>query len=115
MNATAEKSVRRQQVEARRARVAKLIPKTPRVRVVPRDDKIREAIKHPTGIKFGADGAAEWPFDQFTKRRLRDGDITIEEKREPTHARDPRPRARTHVNHAQEHEPEQPKEPTPEA
>lgn len=107
MNATAEKSVRRQQVEARRARVAKLIPKTPRVRVVPRDDKIREGIKHPSGVKFPASGAAEWPLDQFTKRRLRDGDITIEERREAIQGRDARPR-----NQAR---PEPAKEPTPEA
>jgi hypothetical protein len=36
-------------------------------------------------MRFTSDGWAEWPDDQFTRRRLRDGDITLEppKKAEP--------------------------------
>jgi hypothetical protein len=54
------------------------MPVFPRVRVVPRDDDIRQFIKHPSGGPFPASGAAEWPLDTFTNRRLADGDITLE-------------------------------------
>src|SRR5262245_56407232 len=80
--ATAEKSVRQQQIEARRNRVASVIPKIPRVRVVPASDDVRKYIKHPTGLKFPESGAAEWPLDSFTRRRLRDGSVTREEQKE---------------------------------
>jgi len=81
--ATAEKSVRQQQIEARRNRVASVIPKIPRVRVVPASDDVRKYIKHPSGLKFPESGAAEWPLDSFTRRRLRDGSVTREEQKEP--------------------------------
>jgi hypothetical protein len=45
----------------------------PRIRVWPRNDEIRKYMKHPVGnIAFRATIAdsVEWPFDQFTKRRL---------------------------------------------
>jgi hypothetical protein len=59
-----------------------------RVRVVPRDDEIRENIKHqPGGIAFPAEGSVEWPLDNFTKRRLRDGDVKLESQ-EDSKARD---------------------------
>jgi len=80
--ATAEKSVRQQQIEARRNRVASVIPKIPRVRVVPASDDVRKYIKHPTGLKFPESGAAEWPLDSFTRRRLRDGSVTREEQQQ---------------------------------
>jgi hypothetical protein len=49
------------------------------VRVLPRSDQIRRYIKHPkTRVGFPAEGSAEWPNDTFTKRRVRDGDVTIE-------------------------------------
>ena len=52
---------------------------TKRVRVIPRDDVVRRDIKHmPQGIRFPAQGSVEWPLDQFTKRRLRDGTVTLE-------------------------------------
>lgn len=51
-----------------------------RVRVVPRDDVIRRDIRHGvSGARFPeSEGSVEWPFDQFTKRRLRDGTVTLE-------------------------------------
>jgi hypothetical protein len=49
------------------------------VRVLPRNDQIRKYIKHPrTRVGFPAEGSAEWPNDAFTKRRIIDGDVTIE-------------------------------------
>ena len=34
---------------------------------------------HPAGTLFDSNGMADWPDDQFTQRRIRDGDITTEE------------------------------------
>ena len=52
---------------------------TPKVRVIPKNDTLRKILKHgATGRGFPAEGSVEWPLDQFTKRRIRDGDITIE-------------------------------------
>jgi len=89
---TTEPSVRQQQIEARRARVAAQLPKIPRVRVLPASDDIRKYIKHPTGIKFPATGSAEWPLDSFTRRRLRDGSVTREEQQKEA---EQQPHART--------------------
>lgn len=51
------------------------------VRVLPRTDEIRKYLKHPgTRVGFLAEGSSEWPNDQFTRRRIRDGDISIERK-----------------------------------
>jgi len=42
-------------------------------------DNVKKFIKHvPTGYKFDANGVSDWPDDQFTRRRLRDGDISLE-------------------------------------
>jgi hypothetical protein len=54
-----------------------------RARVVPKNDDIRRVLKHPTGwIGFRATGSVEWPLDNFTARRLRDGDVTLEDARQ---------------------------------
>jgi hypothetical protein len=50
------------------------------VRVVPKNENLRKYLKHGvTKVGFLAEGAVEWPNDQFTRRRLKEGDITIEE------------------------------------
>jgi len=41
---------------------------------------------HPTGTLFDSNGMADWPDDRFTFRRLRDGDITLEEPKQVTQA-----------------------------
>jgi hypothetical protein len=42
-------------------------------------DHVRRSIFHPLGrIKFNVNGEAEWPLDQFTIRRVKDGDISLE-------------------------------------
>jgi hypothetical protein len=87
-----EKSARHKQLEARQERIQARKPKPQMVRVVPKNDAIRKYIKHlPSGIAFPESGAAEWPLDNFTRRRLRDGDVTIEEQK--AEAARPRPRA----------------------
>jgi hypothetical protein len=41
-------------------------------------ENVRKFIFHPlTRAKFDADGIAEWPMDQFTVSRIRDGDISL--------------------------------------
>jgi hypothetical protein len=47
------------------------------MRVRAKNDVIAKHIRHlPTGLKF-RDGVAEWPDDQFTQRRIRDGDVEV--------------------------------------
>jgi len=78
-----EKSLREQQVEARKAHMRKVNPPLPRVRVNPKDDDMRRLLKHPsTGVRFPAHGSVEWPLDQFTRRRLKDGSVTKDERAE---------------------------------
>jgi hypothetical protein len=52
----------------------------PGVRVVPANDEMRKILRHPRGLRFRSEGAMEWPNDRFTKRRLADGSITLEER-----------------------------------
>ena len=49
-----------------------------RVRVTPRDDDVRKSIRHPTAGGFRAEGSIDWPLDSFTKRRIREGAVTVE-------------------------------------
>jgi hypothetical protein len=48
------------------------------VKVIPATDEIRKYVKHPTGIKFGKSGPAEWPMDGFTRKRIREGAVKLE-------------------------------------
>jgi hypothetical protein len=49
------------------------------VRVLPATDQIRRYLKHPANkVGFLAEGAAEWPNDAFTKRRIIEGDVRLE-------------------------------------
>jgi len=50
------------------------------IKVVPKNDTIRKQIKHPVAGKFRAQGSMDWPDDSFTARRIRDGDVTVEEQ-----------------------------------
>jgi hypothetical protein len=49
------------------------------MKVLPKNDDVRRVLSHPIAGKFRAEGTSEWPDDSFTSRRLRDGDITVEE------------------------------------
>jgi len=53
---------------------------TPRVKVMPGDDAMRRLLTHPSGVGFHATGGAEWPFDRFTRRRLKEGAIVLAAK-----------------------------------
>jgi hypothetical protein len=48
------------------------------VKVTPKNDTLRKLLRHPRAGAFPKDGPAEWPDDRFTKRRLADGDISVE-------------------------------------
>ena len=70
--------------------------KTPEgmLRVVARNKTIRETIRHPTAGALTDDPAgALWPADQFTFRRLEDGDISEVTEAPVTKTADPAPAA----------------------
>lgn len=51
------------------------------VKVYAKDENFAKAMTWLLGARgrgFASDGSGEWPKDQFTQRRLRDGDITLE-------------------------------------
>lgn len=52
----------------------------PGVRVWPRDEAMRVALKHPrTGVAFRGTihDSVEWPNDAFTKKRLLSGSVRL--------------------------------------
>jgi hypothetical protein len=54
------------------------------VRVLPTNDDMRRLLKHPRGIAFpSGGGSVEWPNDNFTRRRIAEGAVTIEERAKP--------------------------------
>jgi hypothetical protein len=64
-------------MNARRAAFASRMPRLAPVRIMPRDDEVRRFLTHPSGNAFPDSGAAEWPNDRFTQRRLADGSVTV--------------------------------------
>ena len=88
-----KKSLRKQQLEDRREKMKKLTPKVERVRVSPASEELRQVLKHPkSGVKFPASGSVEWPLDQFTRRRIKEGSVTREDdRRQQGQRRDQRP------------------------
>ena len=71
--------IRQKYLAARRERLKKFMPKQPRVRVLPANEDFRQVIKHPSGIRFPEEGSVEWPMDKFTRKRIAEGDVTVEE------------------------------------
>ena len=50
----------------------------PRVALVdPKNEELKKFLRHPRGTDWREDGTASWPDDQFTLRRLRDGDVML--------------------------------------
>ena len=42
-------------------------------------DSVKRNIFHPVGrFRFDDNGVADWPIDQFTRRRIRDRDVSLE-------------------------------------
>lgn len=85
-----------QRAERRRDRLAKVAEQTrvPRVRVVPATDALRSVLRHPNGnIGFRSEGSIEWPHDSFTKKRIREGSISIEQQQQPQTQQQPHPKA----------------------
>jgi hypothetical protein len=75
----AEPSERKKRRLERMERVKKASSR-PRVRVVPTSEEKRKALRRlPDRIGFLEEGSVEWPNDTFTRNRIRDGDVTLEE------------------------------------
>lgn len=58
------------------------------VRVFPANEDMLKHLRHPgRNVGFLAmDQSVEWPLDQFTKRRIRDGDVTIDDSSDASQA-----------------------------
>ena len=54
------------------------------VRVTPASDELRKVLRHPRGARFPNEGSAEWPNDRFTKRRLAEGAVKLEQAEKKT-------------------------------
>jgi hypothetical protein len=73
--------VRQKAIAARKAMLASRTPKRERVRVSPANDDVRRLLRHPHAGGFPVSGgAADWPLDRFTRRRLNDKSITRAER-----------------------------------
>lgn len=68
---------RQKRVAERQAQLKSRLPKAEVVRVEPATDVLRKGVRHPRGIAFPPSGAAEWPLDRFTKRRIADGTVKV--------------------------------------
>lgn len=54
------------------------------VKVWPKDDVMRKHLRHPADrAGFRAEGPADWPYDQFTTRRIEDGDVVLSDPNPP--------------------------------
>lgn len=96
------------QAAARMGRVRVGGYKRPGIRVEPKNEDLRRVMFHPVGkIKFRSTGSVEWPDDQFTRRRIRDGDVIVVESNGQSEQRKPQhQQARRHPQHSQ-HKPPQ--------
>lgn len=102
----------KQRADRRRDRLAKVAEQTkvPRVRVVPATDALRSVLRHPSGnIGFRPEGSIEWPLDSFTKKRIREGAVSIEQQQAQSQPQS-RPQARP-APKPDEPQQEQPKKP----
>jgi hypothetical protein len=75
-------AIRQERIKARKELMARITPRYPYVRVSPRDDDMRRILRHPNGVGFHATGSVEWPFDKFTRKRIADGSVVVEEKKQ---------------------------------
>jgi hypothetical protein len=51
-----------------------------------KNETLARVLRHPNGMGFSADGTTHWPRDQFTLRRIRDGDVTLVDDDKPREA-----------------------------
>ena len=72
-------AVRQQAIAARKEMLARHAPKRAPVHVNPANVDVRRVLKHPHAGPFPASGAALWPRDRFTRRRLFDKSITLQD------------------------------------
>lgn len=65
-----------EKLKARLGRV-RVPGRRPGIRVEPANEDLRRVMKHPSGIRFRSEGSVEWPDDQFTRRRIKAGDVKV--------------------------------------
>jgi len=83
---TSEPTERQKRIAARAENLRSRLPHVPIVLVEPTSDEYRKFIKHPNGTRFPESGAAKWPLDQFTQRRIKDGSVKVVDARAHAHA-----------------------------
>lgn len=90
-----EMSERGKRLAARDERIKSLTPRRPTIQVEPTRDDYRKHLKHPNGKGFPeGSGAANWPDDRFTRRRIADGSVKAVEHQRSASSRPQRsPRA----------------------
>jgi hypothetical protein len=97
-HATSSENPRKAIREARAARL-KVIEGPPKtMKVYPANDTVRAIMRHANGMPFPTNGAAEWPIDSFTHRRIAEGSVSTEEGAggeyaEPDQSKNPREQA----------------------
>jgi len=59
------------------------------VRVICKNEEYAKVLKHPlTKVGFAdTSTSVNWPDDAFTKRRIKDGDVVVEDSKKATHQR----------------------------
>jgi hypothetical protein len=72
-----EKASRYVKREARVKRARELAAVN-RVRISPSTEEFRKVIRHPRYGGFRSTGSISWPLDNFTRRRIRDGSVIVE-------------------------------------
>lgn len=62
------------------------------------EEKLRKHLSHPVSGGFPPEGPATWKFDQFTYRRIRDGDVvTVGDPRDMSAKPQPALRHQSHT------------------
>jgi hypothetical protein len=78
-----ENSARKNQVEERKKLLSEINQRPQIVRVTASSPEIARALVHPKAGKFPKDGGSVgWPLDQFTRRRIAEGAVKVEEEKQ---------------------------------
>jgi hypothetical protein len=72
------------------------------MKVQAKNANVARVITHPNGAAFDADGISHWPVDQFTLRRIKDGDVTAVAEPDPGRADAIPGTERVQVDHKQQ-------------
>jgi hypothetical protein len=68
-----------QKAKANRLRLVRENNTVPTVKVWAGSEALRRVLRHPNGTRFrgGLDQPVEWPYDNFTHRRVMAGDVSL--------------------------------------